>query len=102
MSRQREVVTIGVGQFGVQCSQEIWRLYALEHGIALDGRTEEDQEDFSFRTFFDENSLGQFVPRGLLLDLEPSVCEQVKNTDMKKFFDPEKIVYAAECGVTSK
>lgn len=98
MSRQREVVTIGVGQFGVQCSQEIWRLYALEHGIALDGRTEEDQEDFSFRTFFDENSLGQFVPRGLLLDLEPSVCEQVKNTDMKKFFDPEKIVYAAECG----
>jgi len=97
-SRQREVVTIGIGQFGVQCSQEIWRLYALEHQINLDGRSDIEQEDYSFRTFFDENSLGQYVPRGLLLDLEPSVCDQVLNTDMKKFFDPEKIVYAPECG----
>ena len=32
------------------------------------------------------------------MDLEPSVCEQIRNTRLKTLFDPEKTVYAAEDG----
>lgn len=98
--KQREVLTISIGQMGIQCSQEIWKLYCKEHSIDLNGRADQDAlfEDIAYTTFFHENSQGQFVPRSLFYDLEPSVCDQIQNTKMKKLFDPEKIVYAAEDG----
>lgn len=98
--KQREVVTMGIGQCGIQMGLEMWKLYSKEHYITLDGRAqgEETSEDISFTTFFLENSQGQFVPRNLFFDLEPSVCDQIQNTRMKNMFDPEKTVYSAEDG----
>ena len=98
----REVISLGIGQFGVQYSQQMWRLYCLEHDISVNGLSalEEAPEDIAFTTFFNENSQGRFIPRCCLFDLEPSVCDQIQNTDMKFLFDPEKIVYAPEDGVT--
>jgi tubulin alpha len=96
----REVISLGIGQFGVQYSQQMWRLYCLEHDISVNGLSalEEAPEDIAFTTFFNENSQGRFIPRCCLFDLEPSVCDQIQNTDMKFLFDPEKIVYAPEDG----
>lgn len=100
--KQREVITMGIGQTGIQMSGEIWKLYCKEHEIGLDGKPSsmEQRSDISFSTFFHENAQGQFVPRSLFLDLEPSVCDQIANTNMKNLFDPEKIVYAAEDGAS--
>jgi tubulin alpha len=98
--KQREVVTLGIGQCGIQMGQEVWKLYCKEHYIGLNGRADEENtsEDIAFTTFFLENSQGQFVPRNCFFDLEPSVCDQIQNTKMKYLFDPEKTVYAAEDG----
>ncbi|RCN37733.1 hypothetical protein ANCCAN_16352 [Ancylostoma caninum] len=72
----REVISIHVGQAGVQIGNACWELYCLEHGIQPDGRMPSDkqtQDDTSFSTFFSETGAGRHVPRAVMVDLEPTV-----------------------------
>ena len=73
----REVISIHVGQAGVQMGNACWELYCLEHGIQPDGQMPSDltvgEGIDSFNTFFSETGTGKHVPRALFVDLEPSV-----------------------------
>ena len=73
----REVISIHIGQAGVQMGNACWELYCLEHGILPDGMMPSDKSvgvsDDSFNTFFSETSSGMHVPRALFIDLEPTV-----------------------------
>ena len=73
----REVISIHIGQAGVQMGSACWELYCLEHGILPDGMMPSDKSvgvsDDSFNTFFSETSSGMHVPRALFIDLEPTV-----------------------------
>ncbi|KAK6043859.1 hypothetical protein COOONC_18636 [Cooperia oncophora] len=75
-SRSREVISIHVGQAGVQMGNACWELYCLEHGIQPDGIMPEDDslgiEDDSYNTFFAETMSGKHVPRAIMIDLEPT------------------------------
>lgn len=69
----REVISVHVGQAGVQIGNSCWELYCLEHGINKDGVMEKPVEDSSLSTFFAETSNGRHVPRAMMIDLEPTV-----------------------------
>uniref|UniRef100_A0A1I7RU53 DLH domain-containing protein n=1 Tax=Bursaphelenchus xylophilus TaxID=6326 RepID=A0A1I7RU53_BURXY len=72
----REVISIHVGQAGVQIGNACWELYCLEHGIQPDGRMPSESPtagDDSFSTFFSETGNGRHVPRAVMVDLEPTV-----------------------------
>lgn len=73
---QREVISVHVGQAGVQIGNAAWELFCLEHEIQPDGtmivRNKQHIDD-SFSTFFSETGTGRHVPRAILIDLEPSV-----------------------------
>jgi len=74
----REVISIHVGQAGVQMGNSCWELYCLEHGITPDGVIKEGsvaEKDDSFSTFFSSTGAGQHVPRAVMVDLEPSVVD---------------------------
>ncbi|VDN40228.1 unnamed protein product [Gongylonema pulchrum] len=62
---QREVVSVHVGQAGVQIGNACWELYCLEHGIQPDGMMRDEQkvdsEDDSYSTFFAETQRGKFI-----------------------------------------
>jgi tubulin alpha len=66
-----------VGQAGVQIGNACWELYCLEHGIQPNGQMPSDKTvsvgDDSFKTFFSEPGTWKYVPRALLIDLEPTV-----------------------------
>ena len=73
---QREVISVHVGQAGVQIGNACWELYCLEHGIQPDGRMPSENQgngDDSFSTFFSETGNGRHVPRAVMVDLEPTV-----------------------------
>lgn len=73
---KREVVSVHIGQAGVQVGNACWELYCLEHGIQPDGQIPSDKTmsgDDSFSTFFSETGAGKHVPRSVMLDLEPTV-----------------------------
>ena len=78
----REVISIHIGQGGIQVGNACWELYCLEHGIQPDGQMPSDKTigggDDAFNTFFSETGAGKHVPRCVYVDLEPSVCDEVR------------------------
>ena len=93
-----EVVSIHVGQAGVQMGTACWELYCLEHGIMPDGRALADQEDddHSYQSFFQELDTGKFVPRSLFIDLEPSVVDELRTGSYRDLFRPDAMVSGKE------
>ena len=75
----REVISIHVGQAGVQMGNACWELYCLEHGLGPDGMmpVNDSLYDDSFNTFFNETGSGKHVPRAVFADLEPTVIGMV-------------------------
>eukprot|EP00522_Entomoneis_paludosa_P002989 CAMPEP_0172471188 /NCGR_PEP_ID=MMETSP1065-20121228/67688_1 /TAXON_ID=265537 /ORGANISM="Amphiprora paludosa, Strain CCMP125" /LENGTH=448 /DNA_ID=CAMNT_0013229279 /DNA_START=86 /DNA_END=1432 /DNA_ORIENTATION=+ len=96
----REVISIHLGQGGVQVGNQCWELYCLEHGIEPSGKMPSDttpgEENDSFNTFFSETSSGKHVPRAIYADLEPSVCDEVRSGAYKDLYHPEQIINGKE------
>lgn len=94
----REVISLHVGQAGVQIGNSCWELYCHEHGISPDGRFPEGThvDDHSFETFFSETEGGKHVPRTVMVDLEPSVIDEVRTGAYRQLFHPEQLISGKE------
>ena len=96
----REVISLHVGQAGCQMGNACWELYCLEHGITPEGRmTNENtttKKDTSFNTFFSETGSGKHVPRGICVDLEPSVVDEVRTGTYRALWHPEQLITGKE------
>ena len=86
----REVISIHVGQAGIQVGNACWELFCLEHGIQPDGQMPSDKTigggDDAFNTFFSETGAGKHVPRSVFLDLEPTVIDEVRTGTYRQLF----------------
>ncbi|KAK0395203.1 hypothetical protein QR680_001173 [Steinernema hermaphroditum] len=98
--RAREVISIHVGQAGVQIGNACWELYCLEHGIQPDGMMPNDEtigyEDDSYNTFFSETSSGKHVPRAIMIDLEPTPVDEIRTGTYRHLFHPEQLLTGKE------
>jgi len=95
----REVISLHVGQAGVQIGNACWELYTVEHGLNPDGRLADpngSHADDGFSTFFSETGNGKHVPRSLYVDLEPNVIDEVRNGKYRSLFHPETMVTGKE------
>jgi len=95
----REVISIHIGQAGVQTGEQCWELYCLEHGIQEDGVLDKDKvkgEGDSFRVFFNESDKGKYVPRAVFIDLEPTVIDQLQSGRFSKLFNPNQMLSGVE------
>ncbi|KAK9763901.1 alpha-tubulin [Basidiobolus ranarum] len=94
----REVISVHVGQAGIQIGNACWELYCLEHGIQPDGQvaTEKLTTDDSFSTFFSETGAGKYVPRTVFVDLEPTVIDEVRTGTYRQLFHPEQLINGKE------
>jgi len=92
----REVLTINVGQCGIQMGSTIWEQYCAEHGITEKGDNPSTADDGNFLCFFEETGAGQYVPRNLMVDLEPNVIDDVKNSKFSAIYHPEFLLAGKE------
>lgn len=96
----REIISLHIGQAGVQVANSCWELYCLEHGINNDGMLKEDRKGSrgseSFSTFFSETSNGKRIPRAVFLDLEPTVVDEVRSGPYKQLYHPEQLITGKE------
>ena len=92
----REVISIHVGQGGVQIGNACWELFCLEHGIHHDGQMPSDKSigvcEDSFNTFFSETGAGKHVPRAVFIDLEPTVIDEVRAGAYRQIYHPEQLI----------
>ena len=86
----REILSIGIGQCGVQLGHQVWQQYNVEHAISSkrecnnwikDGptKTRSDNFDQQFLTFYEETTINKFVPRNIFIDTDPTVIDSAKS-----------------------
>ncbi|PPR81286.1 hypothetical protein GOBAR_AA39428 [Gossypium barbadense] len=96
----REVISIHIGQAGIQVGNSCWELYCLEHGIQPDGMMPSDTTvgacHDAFNTFFSETGSGKHVPRAIFVDLEPTVIDAVRTGTYRQLFHPEQLISGKE------
>jgi glycerol uptake facilitator-like aquaporin len=84
--KQRECISVHVGQAGAQIGNACWELWCLEHSIQVDGTPEQVGDNEACDTFFCVSGAGKRVPRAMYVDLEPTVigrwymCGSLKST----------------------
>ncbi|CAH2001354.1 unnamed protein product [Acanthoscelides obtectus] len=94
---KREIVQIHIGQAGVQIANACWELYCLEHGIKVDGTLYEwDRSDDSYSPFFGITAGGRAVPRVVMIDLEPTVIDEIRTGYYRHLFHPDGLLTGKE------
>eukprot|EP00392_Amoebophrya_sp_AT5.2_P019618 g20545.t1 len=97
----REIITLQVGQCGNQIGMEFWKTLCAEHGISQTGILEDyathladDRKDVFFYQADDDH----YIPRALLIDLEPRVINAIQNSSYAELYNPENIFISKEGG----
>ena len=92
----REVISLHVGQAGVQIGKTCWELYCLEHGIDSLGNQIRGAEDDTFKTFFSETHAGSYTARALFVDTDPTGVDEVRRGTFSPLFHPDYIITGLE------
>jgi tubulin gamma len=112
----REIITLQLGQCGNQSNSpyhldyftflpfsvgsEFWKQLCAEHGISPDGTLQdyahngEDRKDVFFYQADDEH----YIPRNLMIDLEPRVINSIISSPYRHLYNQENFFVAREGG----
>ncbi|TPX23374.1 gamma-tubulin [Coccidioides immitis] len=87
----REIITIQAGQCGNNIGVQFWQQLCLEHGINQDGNLEEFATEGGDRkdVFFYQSDDTRYIPRAILLDLEPRVLNSIQTGSYSNIYNPE-------------
>uniref|UniRef100_A0A0X3PNG3 Tubulin alpha-2 chain n=1 Tax=Schistocephalus solidus TaxID=70667 RepID=A0A0X3PNG3_SCHSO len=96
----REIITVHLGQAGIQMGNAVWELLCLEHGMRPNGITsyEPDTDQLqSLGTIFNQiKPHEKFVPRTIFADLEPTVIDEVRTGAYKDLYCPDSLLAGSE------
>jgi len=91
----REVVHLQVGQCGNQIGSKFWETISAEHGMGAsgehDGVTMEGLERAD--VYWSEAGGSRYVPRAIVVDLEPGTIDAIKGGPMGDCFRPDNFVF---------
>ncbi|XP_029157990.1 tubulin gamma-2 chain-like [Nylanderia fulva] len=95
-----EMITLQLGQCGNQIGFEFWKRLCAEHGISPEGILEDYAIDGTDRkdVFFYQSDDEHYIPRAVLLDLEPRVIHTIMNSPYSKLYNPENIYLSKHGG----
>nr|UXY86799.1 tubulin beta subunit [Cryptomonas paramecium] len=91
----REIVHIQAGQCGNQIGAKFWEIISDEHGINSSGFYGEKYANQRERidVYYNEIANGRYVPRAILIDLEPGTIDSVRASPYGKLFKPDNFIY---------
>ncbi|GAY41165.1 hypothetical protein CUMW_057330 [Citrus unshiu] len=95
LDKMREILHIQGGQCGNQIGAKFWEVVCAEHGIDSTGRYNGDNDLQLERVnvYYNEASCGRFVPRAVLMDLEPGTMDSVRSGPYGQIFRPDNFVF---------
>ncbi|XP_053957560.1 tubulin gamma-1 chain [Anastrepha obliqua] len=95
-----EIITLQLGQCGNQIGFEFWKRLCLEHGISPSGVLEDFATDGVDRkdVFFYQADDDHYIPRAVLLDLEPRVIHSIMSSPYAKLYNPENVYLSKHGG----
>jgi tubulin beta len=92
---EREIVHIQGGQCGNQIGAKFWEVISDEHGIDPTGtyHGDSDLQLERINVYFNEATGGRYVPRAILMDLEPGTMDSVRAGPFGQLFRPDNFVF---------
>lgn len=91
----REIIHLQTGQCGNQVGCKFWETISGEHGIDQTGRyvgTSDNQLE-RVNVYYNEASSKKYVPRAVLIDLEPGTMDAVRQGPFGDLFRPDNFVF---------
>ncbi|KAK8093884.1 Tubulin beta chain [Apiospora hydei] len=91
----REIVHLQTGQCGNQIGSAFWQNISAEHGLDSDGQYQgsSDLQLERMNVYFNEASNNKYVPRAVLVDLEPGTMDAVRAGPFGQLFRPDNYVF---------
>jgi tubulin beta len=92
----REIVHLQVGQCGNQIGAKFWQVISEEHGVDSNGnyKGNDDLQLERINVYYNEAGSGKYVPRAILVDLEPGTMDSIKAGPYGGLFRPDNLVFA--------
>merc|ERR1711957_593987 len=93
--QMREIVHIQAGQCGNQIGAKFWEVISDEHGIDPTGtyHGDSDLQLERINVYYNEATGGRYVPRAVLMDLEPGTMDSVRAGPFGQPFRPDNFVF---------
>ncbi|CAL7941484.1 PREDICTED: tubulin beta chain-like [Eufriesea mexicana] len=91
----REIAHLQAGQCGNQIGAKFWEVISDEHGIDPTGtyHGDSDLQLERINVYYNEASGGKYVPRAILVDLEPGTMDAVRSGPFGQIFRPDNFVF---------
>uniref|UniRef100_A0AAR2K6J2 Tubulin/FtsZ GTPase domain-containing protein n=1 Tax=Pygocentrus nattereri TaxID=42514 RepID=A0AAR2K6J2_PYGNA len=91
----REIVHIQAGQCGNQIGTKFWEVISDEHGIDPAGNYVGDSglQLERINVYYNEASSHKYVPRAVLVDLEPGTMDSVRSGAFGQLFRPDNFIF---------
>ncbi|XP_012567193.2 tubulin beta chain isoform X2 [Hydra vulgaris] len=92
----REIIHVQTGQCGNQIGAKFWEVISDEHGIDSTGsyNGDSDLQLQRVNVYYAESIGGKYVPRAILVDLEPGTMDSMKSGPFGAIFRPDNFVFA--------
>lgn len=93
----RGIISLQAGQCGNQMGLSFWDTISKEHAISPDGRHIGGDNPLQLErvgVYYNQSHNERYVPRAVLVDLEPGVCENIKASKWGSMFHPDNFVHA--------
>ncbi|KFD58337.1 hypothetical protein M513_00563 [Trichuris suis] len=96
----REMIVLQFGQCGNQIGTEFWKSLCSEHGISPEGELQSDEVDLEDckEIYFYQADDNRYIPRAVLVDLEPRVIQSIINSSYGKLYNSENIYLSKDGG----
>ncbi|KAF8406573.1 hypothetical protein HHK36_008661 [Tetracentron sinense] len=92
----REILHVQGGQCGNQIGSKFWEVICDEHGVDPTGRYKGGSSDLQLErinVYYNEASGGRYVPRAVLMDLEPGTMDSIRSGPYGQIFRPDNFVF---------
>ncbi|XP_074144810.1 tubulin beta-1 chain isoform X2 [Sminthopsis crassicaudata] len=91
----REIVHIQIGQCGNQIGSKFWEVIGEEHGIDVNGSYQGDSplQLQRINVYYKEAYDKTYVPRAVLVDLEPGILDSIRSSNIGTLFPPDNFVH---------
>ncbi|ORX87094.1 alpha-beta tubulin [Basidiobolus meristosporus CBS 931.73] len=91
----REIIQVQAGQCGNQIGHKFWETISAEHGIDGSGAYygDSDIQLERINVYYNEAASAKYVPRAVLVDLEPGTMDNIRGSSMGGLFRPDNMIY---------
>jgi len=95
----KELISIFVGQAGIQMCNPIWETLCKDNKLKNDG-THDSEQSLNYQIGINQSLFNEVknhhIPRAIMVDTEPEVINEMKNSELRMLYNPNSYINGKE------